>query len=109
MRITSRTSTCISGAGRRGAWATFPSLAEFFAWSGPGVKTHRTWVISPDVQTLEDRWKALQRENDPKKKATLFHPDPGEGKARARYVGKTVSDDLGLFPTRQVSVERDKG
>jgi hypothetical protein len=92
-----------------GVWATFPALAEFFAWSGPGVKTHRTWVISPDVQTLEDRWKALQRENDPKKKETLFHPDPGEGKARARYVGKTVSDDLGLFPTRQVSVERDKG
>jgi len=92
-----------------GAWATFPALSEFFAWSGPGVKTHRTWIISPDIQTLEDRWKVLQRENDPKKKETLFHPDPGEGKARARYLGKTVSDDLGPFPTREVSVERDKG
>jgi len=92
-----------------GAWATFPSLAEFFTWSGPGVKTHRTWVIAPDVQTLESRWKTLQQENDPKKKETLFHPDPGEGKARARYVGKTITDDLGPFPTRHVSVERDKG
>jgi len=91
-----------------GAWATFPLLAEFFGWSGPGVKTHRTWIIAPDIQTLENRWKALQREKDPKRKETLFHPDPGEGKARARHVGKTVTDDLGPFPTRHVSVERDK-
>jgi hypothetical protein len=53
----------------------FPSIAEFFSWSGPGVKTHRTWIISPDIQTLESRWKTLQGENDPKKKETLFHPD----------------------------------
>jgi hypothetical protein len=58
---------------------------------------------------LENRWKALQRENDPKKKESLFHPDPGEGKARARYVGKIVTDDLGAYPTRHVSVENDEG
>jgi hypothetical protein len=92
-----------------GAWASFPSLAELFLWSGPGVKTHRTWVISPDVPTLESRWKALQRENDPAKKELLFHPDPGVGKARARYIGKTVTEELGHYPTRPVSVEADKG
>jgi hypothetical protein len=39
----------------------------------------------------------------------LFHPDPGIGKARARYVSKTVTDELVSYPTRQVSVENDKG
>jgi hypothetical protein len=91
------------------AWASFPQLSDFFVWSGPGVKTHRTWVIAPDIASLENRWKALQRENDPKKKESLFHPDPGEGKARARYVGKIVTDDLGAYPTRHVSVENDEG
>jgi hypothetical protein len=91
-----------------GAWASFPPLAELFLWSGPGVKTHRTWVISPDIETLENRWKALQRESDPSKKELLFHPDPGVGKARARYVGKTVTEELGSYPTRPTSIERDK-
>ena len=91
-----------------GAWAAFPSLGELFVWSSPGVKTHRTWIIAPDVQTLERRWQTLQREKDSEKKEILFHPDPGEGKARARYVGKTVTDDLGIFHTRPVSVENDK-
>ncbi len=91
-----------------GAWASFPSLAELFLWSGPGVKTHRIWVISPDIATLEDRWKALQRENDPARKELLFHPDPGEGKARARYVSKAVTEELGSYPTRPTSIERDK-
>ncbi len=91
-----------------GAWASFPPLAEVFVWSGPGVKTHRTWVISPDIQTLENRWKTLQREKDPVKKEMLYHPDPGEGKARARYVGKTVTEELGAYPTRRTSVSDDK-
>ncbi|MGB6659102.1 MAG: hypothetical protein WBE90_08405 [Xanthobacteraceae bacterium] len=34
-----------------GAWPSFPALADLFVWSGPGVKTHRTWVISPDILT----------------------------------------------------------
>ncbi|MGB6935580.1 MAG: type ISP restriction/modification enzyme, partial [Xanthobacteraceae bacterium] len=58
-----------------GAWPSFPALADLFVWSGPGVKTHRTWVISPDILTLENRWTALQREKDPAKKETLFHPE----------------------------------
>lgn len=91
------------------AWANFPSLAEFFVSSAPGVKTHRTWVISPDIPTLELRWETLQRENEPAKKEVLFHPDPGEGEARARYAGKTGIKDLGTFATRTISVAQDKG
>ena len=84
-----------------GAWATFPSLGEFFGWSSPGVKTHRTWVIAPDVQSLE-RWAVLQREKNPEKKERLFHPDPD------RHLTKVVKADLGPYHVRPVTVQRIK-
>ena len=77
---------------QEGAWASFTALPDFFAWSGSGVTPHRTWPISPDVQTLERRWDALRQENDPTKKEELFQPD------RDRHVNKVVTLDLG--PTR---------
>jgi Type ISP C-terminal specificity domain/N-6 DNA Methylase len=86
-----------------GAWATFPALAEFFAWSSPGVKTHRTWVIAPDTQTLEKRWDILRNEKNPKKKEHLFHPD------RDRYLSKVVKVDLGPYHVRSVTVAQDQG
>ena len=70
------------------------------------MNTHRTWVISPDVQTLEKRWETLQREKEQNKKEVLFILT-ARGKTRARYIGKTISDGLGGFPTRPVSIERD--
>ncbi len=85
-----------------GAWASFPSLAELFLWSGPGVKTHRTWVISPDAQSLGKRWDALQRESDPVKKEILFHRD------RDRHLEKVVTLDLGPFNVREISVAEDQ-
>jgi hypothetical protein len=84
-----------------GAWASFPALSELFLWSGPGVKTHRTWVIAPDTQSLEARWKRLQSESDPAKKELLFHPD------RDRSISKIVKVDLGPFIVRQGSVAND--
>ncbi len=86
-----------------GAWATFPALADFFVWSSPGVKTHRTWVIAPDAQTLEKRWNALRQEKNPKKKELLFHPD------RDRYLSKEVKVDLGPHRVRPMTVAQDKG
>lgn len=86
-----------------GAWATYPLLAEFFVWSSPGVKTHRTWVISPDVQMLERRWNALRDEGNPKAKEKLFHPD------RDRYLNKVVKVDLGSHHVRSVIVAQDQG
>ncbi len=86
-----------------GAWATFPSLAEFFVWSSPGVKTHRTWVISPDAQSLEARWEILKSEKDANEKENLFHPD------RDRYLGKEVKVDLGPYHVRGVTIALDEG
>ncbi len=71
-----------------GAWATFPPLAEFFVWSSPGVKTHRTWVIAPDAQSLQKRWDILRNEKNQTRKKDLFHPD------RDRSLSKVVKVDL---------------
>lgn len=92
-----------------GLWSEFPKLEEIFLDGSPGVKTHRTWVIAPDEDSLKQRWGRLQHEKDPVKKDILFHSDPGEGQARARYVTKLVNDELGSFPTRLISVAQDKG
>jgi hypothetical protein len=86
-----------------GAWATFPALVDFFAESWPGVKTHRTWVISPDAETLERRWNVLRNEKDPGKKEHLFHDD------RDRSTTKVVTVDLGAYHVRPVTVAQDKG
>jgi N-6 DNA Methylase/Type ISP C-terminal specificity domain len=56
---------------RAGAWRIFPPLAEFFVASSPGVKTHRTWVISPDLPTLEKRWDILRKEKNPELPDTM--------------------------------------
>lgn len=85
-----------------GAWATFPSLAELFIWSGSGVTPHRTWPIAPDVQTLERRWQILRKEKDPAKKEKLFHPD------RDRTTLTKVKLDLGPYPVRPITIAQDQ-
>jgi Type ISP C-terminal specificity domain/N-6 DNA Methylase len=86
-----------------GAWATFPSLTEFFGGSSPGVKTHRTWVIAPDALTLSERWDTLRNEKNSKKKEHLFHPD------RDRYLTKVVKVDLGSHHVPPLTVAQDEG
>ncbi len=86
-----------------GAWATFPPLMEFFVWSTPGVKTHRTWVIAPDITSIERRWNLLRNEKDLIKKEQFFHPD------RDRSLNKIVKVDLGTHHVRPIAVAQDKG
>lgn len=57
-----------------GAWATFPSLEDFFVYNGSGVMPGRMWVIAPDAQSLRDRWARLTQEKDPENRERLFHP-----------------------------------
>ena len=85
-----------------GTWASCVTFSEIFSWSGSGVTPHRTWPIAPDVKTIESRWDRLRKENDPAKKAELFHAD------RDRDVDRVSKLDLGLFKTRPVSVANDK-
>ena len=43
----------------QGAWATYPALEEFFVYNGSGTMPGRTWIIAPDLESLEKRWQAL--------------------------------------------------
>ncbi|MGX8014298.1 type ISP restriction/modification enzyme (plasmid) [Mesorhizobium sp. ORM8.1] len=83
-------------------WVTFPPLDRFFDWSSPGTKTHRTWVIAPDPESLSRRWDALRRETNIEKKERLFHPD------RDRYLDKVVSVGLGDHGVRASAVIKDE-
>jgi hypothetical protein len=83
-------------------WASFPRLSDLFSWSGSGVTPHRTWPISPDVQSLERRWAALRQQNDLARKELLFHED------RDRKVTTVVRLDLGPHKTRPISVAEDR-
>jgi hypothetical protein len=85
------------------AWASFPRLAAFFLRSSPGVKTHRTWVIAPDPQSLERRWNTLRDERRLERKEVLFHSD------RDRNLRKKVTVDLGDHTVRRVTVADDDG
>ncbi|WP_375458476.1 type ISP restriction/modification enzyme [uncultured Enterovirga sp.] len=87
---------------RTGDWGEFPAVPEFFDWASPGVKTHRTWVIAPDAETLRRRWTAMQAAKSPASKHALFHPD------RDRTLDKVVSVDLGVHRTRPISISRDR-
>ena len=41
------------------AWTGFPVLSDLFPWHASGVRPGRTWVYSPDVDTLRRRWNRL--------------------------------------------------
>ncbi len=58
----------------RGLWGSFPALASLFVYNGSGVMPGRTWIIAPDVGTLERRWQALITQKDLAKREELFHP-----------------------------------
>jgi len=91
-----------------GLWASFPALLDLFDYDGSGVMSGRTWVIAPDVSTLERRWGRLTAENDPVEKERLFHPQLRKGKVASRHIRKLVEQNLGTTPTRHVTILADK-
>ncbi len=90
---------------REGAWAAFPTLESLFAYNGSGVMPGRTWIIAPDVQTLEKRWHRLVAEKDTEKKEVLFHPHEGGDKTVSKGVTKPlaghahISNSIKVDPT----------
>jgi Type ISP C-terminal specificity domain/N-6 DNA Methylase len=91
-----------------GAWSTYPKLEELFIYNGSGVMPGRTWVIAPDAQSLEARWKTLVAA--PKDKIeTLFHPHlAGKGKTLGdRHSQKVLKEGLSGHEARSVSVAED--
>jgi predicted helicase len=88
-----------------GLWAQFPRLEEIFIYDGSGVMPGRTWIIAPDKESLEQRWKRLIGETNSERKETLFHPHEGGDK----NVGKVSKSGLAGHEYRPEAVEKDKG
>jgi hypothetical protein len=86
-----------------GAWATFPTLLNLFVYDGSGVMPGRTWIIAPDVETLNARWKRLTKESDPTEKEELFHPHEGGDKT----VSKPPKAGLAGHEFRAEAVKND--
>ena len=87
-----------------GAWATFPRLKDLFIYDGSGVMPGRTWIIAPDVESLESRWQKLISA-PAEGKETLFHPHLGGD----RHSKKIVETPLAGYTARPKSVADDKG
>jgi hypothetical protein len=89
-----------------GAWSTFPALVDLFIYNGSGVMPGRTWIISPDSQSLVRRWAAL-KSVPASKMDELFQPHLNHGKLGDRYSARALKDALHGFPVRTESVADD--
>jgi hypothetical protein len=91
-----------------GMWSTFPSLEDLFVYNGAGVMPGRTWVIAPDVQSLERRWHRLI--NSPtQEKEILFHPHLRGGKPGDKHANKIVQKSLAGYKARIVPIAAEHG
>ena len=63
-----------------GKYFDWPLLTDIFPWQQGGVKAGRTWVIAPDADTLEKRWRTLCGA-DKNMRAALFKDSPTGCKA----------------------------
>lgn len=77
----------------QGAWSTFPALGDLFVYKGSGVQPKRTWVISPDAESLFERWKKLTSAPDDEKEV-LFHATLRDGKPADRHIRSIVKESL---------------
>jgi hypothetical protein len=76
-----------------GGWADFVPLDAVLGDCGSGVMPGRTWIVAPDVQSLERRWKRLISDKDEEQRAKLFHPhlrkdEDGVLQPADRHIGK---------------------
>jgi hypothetical protein len=91
-----------------GAWSTYPALDDFFVYNGSGVMPGRTWIIAPDVESLERRWKTLI--NAPsEKKEELFHPHLAKEGLGDRHSKRIVAKGLPGYSARPMAVADDQG
>jgi hypothetical protein len=78
-----------------GKYFDWPLLTDLFPWQQGGVKAGRTWVIAPDTNTLERRWRllcnAVQDERVP-----LFKDSP---------TGRKVADSPNQLPPSGVKLK----
>ncbi len=91
-----------------GEWGTFPRLEDLFIYNGSGVMPGRTWVIAPDRESLERRWKCLIGERDPAQKEALFHPHIRNNQLGDKHTQKLLREGLPGHEYRNVKVANDE-
>lgn len=91
-----------------GTWAICPSLKDLFVYDGSGVMPGRTWVISPDADSLRERWSHLIAEKDANKKELLFHPHLRNDQPGDRHIRKGISEGFFGHEERLEAVIDDK-
>ncbi len=91
-----------------GAWATYPPIEDFFGYNGSGVMPGRTWVIAPDLASLERRWIRLVGAK-PTEHERLFHPHLIDGKPGDKHPLRKPTTFLHGQPPREQCVADDKG
>ena len=69
-------------------WASFPAIDQLLNDRGLGSMSGRTWVVAPDAESLKRRWEQLLRQQDPEKRAQLFHPHLRNGEPGDRHIAK---------------------
>jgi hypothetical protein len=90
------------------AWATYPKLEDIFIYNGSGVMPGRTWIIAPDVESLERRWRALI-DAPAEKKEALFHPHLRNGQPGDKHSKRVVSNPLWGHDPRPKPVAEESG
>lgn len=90
-----------------GGWGDYVALDAVIGDMGSGVMPGRTWAVSPDTGTLQQRWAALSGEKDDVIKEKLFHPQLRKGLVSARHIRKFVKEQLGTYPVRAVPIIDD--
>lgn len=68
----------------------------------------RTWIIAPDAESLERRWRKLVRAK-PEQKEELFIPHLNKGRLGDRHVAREVSKGLPGFPNNPVPIAAERG
>lgn len=91
-----------------GAWANHAALDEMFAYNGSGVMPGRTWIIAPDAESLQDRWRKLIRAKL-EQKQDLFVPHLNRGKLGDRHVDREVKKGLPGFPDNPTPIAKERG
>jgi hypothetical protein len=91
-----------------GDWAGYPALDELFAYNGSGVMPGRTWIIAPDAESLQLRWRKLTQAK-PEQKQDLFVPHLNKGKLGDRHVDREVKKGLPGFPDNPIPIAKDRG
>jgi hypothetical protein len=90
------------------AWATYPKLEDLFTYNGSGVMPGRTWIIAPDVDSLERRWNKLVHAPADQKE-DLFHPHLSNGKLGDRHSKRVVRQGLPGFAALARPVDDERG